>query len=57
MEYEKIPEHVLWFAKCHYCGISNPVFSSGHLPVTNMEISEKKFFVCDQCMKKNNANN
>lgn len=29
MEYEKIPEHVLWFAKCHYCGISNPVFSSG----------------------------
>ena len=57
MEYEKIPEHVLWFAKCHYCGISNPVFSSGPLPVTNMEISEKKFFVCDQCMKKNNANN
>ena len=56
-EYEKIPEHVLWFAKCHYCGISNPVFSSGPLPVTNMEISEKKFFVCDQCMKKNNANN
>ena len=55
MEYEKIPEHVLWFAKCHYCGISNPVFSSGPLPVTNMEISEKKFFVCDKCMKKNES--
>lgn len=57
MEYEKIPEHALWFAKCHYCGISNSVFSHGPLPVTNMEISEKKFFVYDQCMKKNNTDN
>ena len=51
MEYEKIPEHALWFAKCHYCGISNPVFSYGPLPVTHMEASEKKFFICDNCMK------
>ena len=56
-DFELIPLQLMRGTQCHYCGISNPVFSSGPLPVTNMEISEKKFFVCDQCMKKNNTDN
>lgn len=56
MEYEKIPEHVLWFAKCHYCGIKNfipfgEIMFTPRIPVKHVEVSEEERFICDTCIE------
>ena len=57
-DFELIPLQLMRGAQCHFCNnVNYPINPKKEFPVTNMEISEKKFFVCDQCMKKNNANN
>ena len=57
-DFKLIPLQLMRGAQCHFCNnVNHPINPKKEFPVRHMEISEKKFFVCDQCMKKNNTDN